>query len=573
MAPWLSKARWWVGGILLLQLAACSIGTRRFPMREVVWKDNDQTPIAKKPNSFYSPYMWDGADQAVFRPVAKVWLANPKVAAINVNAVDEVADSSWFTNRLTRRLMTPKELAQGACDDLNDDLPTPWTVIGGKPDGSNPGFIIKDGTGRKYLMKTDGHNQSERPTGSDVVGASIYHAAGYFAPCNRVVEVTLDKLVLSPKAKIKLTNGTKERMTQEHVKKVLEKATHLGPGRYRASVSQFIDGIPISPWIYEGTWDEDPNDVVPHEHRREVRGMYVLAAWLDHIDSRQENTMAAWMKTGKDAGYVRHYMIDFGDTLGILFVWDDLSKRFGHSGYFDLHHMFLDFISAGLIDRPWFHAKIGKAGKELGYFDSRRFVADEWIPGYPNPAFLERTEADMAWMARIIARITDKHIVEVSKRARFTKPIIEEELIRILGERREKILERFLTRLSPLTWPEIRNQGGKQEICLQDLAVWTKIRKEQQRSYRVTSYMGEGYGQTAEVAGLRQVEDSYVCVPLQDLPGASAENPQYQVLDIVASSKDKETTYPARVHLYSLGNNQFKFAGLERPESAEAPRQ
>ena len=105
--------------------------------------------------------------------------------------------------------------------------------------------------------------------------------------------------------------------------------------------SRSLDGPPVGPFSYLGRRRDDPNDRIDHEHRRELRGMNVLAAWTDHIDSRQENTMAAWVAPGEsdDVGYVRHYMIDFGDCFGIVHGWDPLVRRFGHSGYLDFEHI------------------------------------------------------------------------------------------------------------------------------------------------------------------------------------------------------------------------------------------
>jgi len=540
----------------------------------VTWEDPDRRPFAPPPEKFYSPYIWDGINHTLFRPVSEFWLLEQTTRAPNVNALDEVPSSSWFTNRLSRRTMTPAEVALGACEDRDDPVPKPWTIVGGKPDGANPGFQIKDAEGTRYLLKTDGDLQRERPSGADVVGAAIYWSAGYHAPCNRVVRFERSDLELDPEAEIERTNGSVEAMTDGHITEVLDKATELGDGVYRASVSQFITGRPISPWRYEGVRRGDPNDVIPHQDRRDVRGMYVLAAWTDHIDSRQENTLAAWMSVGDgDLGYVRHYMIDFGDCFGILYVIPELPPRFGHAGYVDLEQILTDFVTLGIPDRPWYHARFGPAGRELGYYDARRFVADAWRTGYPNKAFTSKTEGDAAWMTRILARFRDEHIDALVRRGRWSDTIVEQELARILKGRRDILLERYLTRLSPLTWPELRDagEGEPPSLCLQDLATWTGIRPESTRRYEARVFVGDGLDERG-AGEPRRADDAYVCVPLPAVPDAGPGAPTYVIVDVEGYDPGlDQRPGPARVHLYATGQDAFRIVGLERPENG-APR-
>ena len=66
---------------------------------------------------------------------------------------------------------------------------------------------------------------------------------------------------------------------------------------------------------YHGTRDDDPNDIYPHEHRRELRGSRVFAAWLNHDDSRAVNTMVVRQREGGRA-YLKDHMVDFGSLLG-----------------------------------------------------------------------------------------------------------------------------------------------------------------------------------------------------------------------------------------------------------------
>jgi hypothetical protein len=76
--------------------------------------------------------------------------------------------------------------------------------------------------------------------------------------------------------------------------------------------------------------------------------------------------------------------------------------------------------------------------------DSKVFSPGGWRPDYPNPAFDDRTERDIRWGARIVAGFTDEHIRAAVAAAHYTDPRAAEYVARILIERRDKIVARWL---------------------------------------------------------------------------------------------------------------------------------
>ncbi|HEY8431404.1 MAG TPA: hypothetical protein VIL20_23650, partial [Sandaracinaceae bacterium] len=348
-------------------------------------------------------------------------------------------------------------------------------------------------------------------------------------------------------------------MTWAHVRRVLDVARRFPDGSLRAVVSRFVEGEPLGPWSYVGVRADDPNDVVPHEHRRELRGMFVLNAWVGHWDARDSNTLSSWIEVG-GGGYVRHYLIDFGECLGLIEGSRRRALRFGHSQWLDAQHVVEDALTLGLVPRPWHRADLGASSEVLGYFDVERFDPDQWRPDYWNGAFDRRTEGDAAWMARIVARFSRAHIEAVVRLGRYTDRVTERELVRVLAGRRRAILERYLTRLSPLADPVVRGE----EVCLTDLAVTSRLRWAQDRRYEARAYAGDPF--TAVGAPGVRVADggARVCVTV---PPAG----EYVVLDVVASTAGAERTAPARLHFAMLPAGPV-LVGLERPAGDAPPR-
>jgi hypothetical protein len=329
-----------MGALALVLASACSNGTPRFPLREPMGRDTDLRPVnveceerpddddpkhvACAPEPYVSPLVWDAADNSVFRPFARVFAVDPAGPAPNVNAFDEVPDSAWFTNRLGAKKPSREELLRGACTqeemiDVASAHPGDWLIDQGKPNGASPGFRIRLGK-RKYMLKADVKEQPERPSAASAIGAAIYHAVGYYTSCEQVVYFDQALLRLKPGLTATDNSGVTKPFDQAALRWVLDQAPRRGP-LIRMQASAWLPGYLLGPFKYEGTRGDDPNDVIPHEDRRDLRGARLVAAWLNHFDAREQNTMDSWIASNpkeKDSspGYIRHYYLDTSDSFG-----------------------------------------------------------------------------------------------------------------------------------------------------------------------------------------------------------------------------------------------------------------
>src|SRR5262249_7020379 len=132
---------------------------------------------------------------------------------------------------------------------------------------------------------------------------------------NYLISVTRERLVLGPNVTLTDADGRKRAMKNRDLDKLLAKVPKTRNGQYRALASLQIPGKPVGPFKYFGKRRDDPNDVVPHEHGRYLRGLFVFCAWLSHNDSRAINNFDALVTEG-GTQYIRHYLQDVGATLG-----------------------------------------------------------------------------------------------------------------------------------------------------------------------------------------------------------------------------------------------------------------
>ncbi len=358
--------------------------------------------------------------------------------AVNINTLGEVPDSSWFANRHGRSRMGIEDLIRGP---NSGDGPSPdgvWTITDAKTEGITPGFNIRDSRGDIYVIKFDPPENPEMATAAEVISTKFFHAMGYNVPENYLVAVDRERLRVDPGATLEVALGQQRPMSEEDLDQILERTYQAPDGSYRVIASKFLPGRPLGPFSYSGTRSDDPNDIFPHENRRELRGLRVLASWINHDDSRAINSQDILI-TETGLSYIRHHLIDFGSTLGSGSVGMQ-KHRAGWEYIWEPGAALGRIFTLGLWDRNWIRVNYPDISS-IGRFESEAFRPEEWKSEYPNPAFQRSTPEDTYWGAKIAMKFTDEEIGAIVGTGQFGDSEAEAYLIQRLIERRDKIGE------------------------------------------------------------------------------------------------------------------------------------
>lgn len=404
--------------------------------------------------------------------------------AMNVDAFDEVPDSSWFTNRNAKKPLTPEEVARGPNTSDGPDITGPWTVFYAKEEGVSVGFGIEDNRGIKYFVKFDSPGNAEMATGAEVVSTKFFYAAGYNVPENYIVVFNPSILEVGENVWFEDRLARKRLMTQQDLHEILEEVEHLSDGRLRAIASKFLlNGL--GPFKYQGTRADDPNDFIPHEHRRELRGLRVLAAWLNHYDTKAGNSLDVYT----DEGFVKHYLIDFGSTIGSSSD-KPMPPEIGYETSFDVTQMFINLITLGFNVKPWeLHQDIRFSS--IGNFTSNNFHPQKYEFINPNPAFKNMTDRDGFWGARLVMSFSEKQIRTAVAEGQYSNPRAAEYLFQTLIERQNIIGRFWFDRMNPLDKFELRRAPDSSwELCFVDLAVESGMENHEQHQYRYDLKIG-----------------------------------------------------------------------------------
>lgn len=427
--------------LLLILLWTPALAAQKFYPDDPLAVDDDRLPIAMPRERSISEVMDFLASTFTLRPKGEV---DP---AQNVNTLGEVPDSSWFTNRIGKHEMSLEELATGPDQAGPPDLSAPLLITSAKTEGITPGFFIRDARGGRYLIKFDPLRHPRLATSAEVISTKFFHAFGYFVPENYLVNLRRDDLEIGPTAEITTEQGYQRKMHPRDLEKILDQVPWLPDDTVQVLASRLLEGAPLGPFRYHGTRRDDPNDIFPHENRRELRGLRVFAAWLNHDDSRSVNTLDTYVGDDPE-GFVRHHLIDFGSTLGSGSVRPQ-SRRAGHEYMLEWKPMFRAAATFGIWDRPWRSVDYPHEDA-IGRFEGDFFSPENWKPEYPNPAFERMLPEDAFWATRIVMKFSDEMIRTVVGTGRIPDASAENHLVESLIKRRDKIVRYYLGLVNPL---------------------------------------------------------------------------------------------------------------------------
>jgi hypothetical protein len=325
----------------------------------------------------------------------------------------------------------------------------PFTVVAAKTEGVTPGFRIKDGRGLTYFVKVDPRTNPEMASAADVMGALFLYAAGYNVPENYILLARPKDFRLSEKATFTALSGKKHPMNQAQLVRVLDAVPIESDGQIRVMASLSISGRSIGPFRYESTRNDDPNDLIPHDRRRDLRGLAVLFAWLNHTDAKGDNSLDSVVGKGPDARII-HHLLDFGDSFGSD---SDIAKDPRHGQEFWLptsREQTHRALTLGFVPTSWETVKYPHHLPAAGNFTATGFDPLTWKPNYPNSAFLEMTPQDAYWGAKRVMSFSNEDIRAIVEESQFSNSEVTGYIAKVLITRRDLIGKAWFSRVAPL---------------------------------------------------------------------------------------------------------------------------
>jgi hypothetical protein len=452
---------WWRlhSRVVLLVVSACVLLSARTPLSGAGPRFYDDDPLTVEPEtqdaSGVQPREIDLVTDALLNLFTRPGDPTPHVRARDVNTTDEVPDSSWFTNRIYARPVSVADLTRGP-NTTAGPAEGAWTVIRPKTSGFAPGFTVRDSAEEVWFLTLDPEGSPRAASGAIAVATRLFWALGYHQVEAYLSVLRPERLSVGEGVQYTVRPNHARPFTMDDVQAVLKRAARNADGSYRVLASRQLPGKILGGFRYHGTRPDDPNDIVPHEHRRTLRALKVFGAWTNLVDMKAGNTLDSVI-TEDGRARVRHYLQDVGSTFGT----GAQGPREFHEGWESLYDGDLAwkrFISLGFYLQPWQTASFDER-PEIGRFEGDAFDPERWQARVPVAAVLRARDDDTFWAALRVVAFTDEMIRAAVKTAEFSDPASERLLGDVLIKRRDAIGRVYLPKINPVVNPVLDSHG------------------------------------------------------------------------------------------------------------------
>lgn len=484
-----------IAALLMLMIAGCSSNHLQYKPGVDRTDDHDRQSIPE-PKTADPVLAWQSLDRTVWQQGEELLdidrsfrklIGRPR-EAYNINRFDEVPNSSWFTNRISSSEFSEELVREGVGESDGPDTTGMWKVFRPKVQGATPGFWIKDSRGESYIIKFDPESNPELATAAATMGSRYFHACGYNVPQETIVFWRPEKLEIEPGITFTDRDGNKREFVKSDLEDIIRRVHKQPDGRIRSLASKVLEGKVVGPFSFTGRRADDPNDWCAHEHRRELRALYVVASFINQYDTKDQNTLDTYVEEG-GRRYLKHHLIDFGSTFGSN---GDRPKdgTVGYCNTFDLRDVVVSWATLGLKKWGWEDAEPYKYAS-IGYFESEIFEPHKWDPIVPNPAFENMTPRDAYWGAKIVMAWRDEQIRALVETGEYSDAAAKEYLIKTLIERRDKIGRHWFGKVAPLDDVRFVDNSDLLSLEFTDLAAKYGLAEQSKSKYEIAvSYKG-----------------------------------------------------------------------------------
>ena len=495
-------------------------------------------------------------------------LVNESHEALNVTRHDDVVNSSWFEHRNDQRRLTPHEIFRGPTTGTGPDTTGPIVLTQAKLQGISPGFHIQDSRGARYVVKFDPRGFQYLSSSAGVITNRLLYAAGFHVPEDYIFRFRREHITgVQEGASYEDDEFVERPLGIELVDEILARVDTLPDGRFLAVASQYVPGPPLGPFHFSGTRGDDPNDWYAHEHRRDLRGLYVVSSWVNHVDMRFANTMDAFV----EPGFVRHYLIDFAASLGSGTIRPH-NPREGAEYNLDFWASMARMFTLGFYRQGWEREPYGVIDPSIGWMQVETFDPGAWKANWPNEAFVNMTVRDGYWGAKLVGSFTDEQVRAAVRAGQLPNEFASDTLAAMLNYRRDRIVDYWYARVTPVENPEVlvgENGGDGFQVAFDDFGIrdgtWSADGISYDWKLRHGALKRQWEGVSNAGAGARQV---LAVGPPPDAStptdGPEAADGTLATLEITVSGREHFEGRPTTVYLHwDAGAGRYRIVGLE----------